>query len=238
MDPELVPLLQKGLLSPRRTRGRRAAFATVGLILTAACIICILRAGSYHTAKLLLLEEEPSQLIGDDTPDQFEHSDPNDHRLPAIANAVKDAINSGRQSCKGKAHGDEVTSVSVLSARHQFVSREDREYEVEVKSIDVHGFPQVFAANVRWRHADDALILHSKGTSVQEKAQIVAMVPGPCDLGDSAELVLTSARVDHINAHKLPWSDAAHLSQGRTFFRLNLRNCTPTLSLDRTSAGQ
>jgi C1A family cysteine protease len=208
MDPERVPLIQKGPVSLRRTRRRWAAFATVGLILTAACIACILRGGSLHATKLLLLEKETPRLIGDDTPDQFEHSDPNDERLPAIANAVKDAINSGRQSCSGKAQGDKVTSVRVLSARHQFVSREDREYEVEVESIDVHGFSQVFVANVRWRHADDALISRSKGTSVQEKAQMVAMIPGPCDLGDSAELVLTSARVDHINAQNLPWTAA------------------------------
>jgi len=202
--------MDAALVSPvpsRRTSGRRAAFATVGLLLTAACVAVILLRESDHS-KLLLLESEPPQLIGDNTPNQFVHSDPDDERLPAIADAVKDAIDSGRQSCSNKALGDRVISVRVLSARNQFVSRDDREYELEIESIDVHGFLQVFLANVRWRHADDSLILRVNGSLVQERAQIVSMAPHPCDLGDAANLILTSSRVDHINAQKLPWTAA------------------------------
>ena len=140
--------------------------------------------------------------------DQFVHSDPNDQRLPAMADAVKDAIDSGRKSCRTKAPGSTVRSVRVLFARHQFVSRGDREYELEMESIDVHGFVQVFLANVRWRHADDAHVLRVDGKSVLQRAQIVSIVPRPCDVGDAATLLVTSAQVDNINAQKLPWTAA------------------------------
>ncbi len=203
--------MDAALVSPvasRRSCGRRAAFATVGLLLTAACVAVILLGESDQT-RLLLVESESSQLIGDHIPNQFVRSDSDDARLPAIVDAVRGAIDSGRNSCSNKKKsGDKLMSVRVLSARHQFVSRDDREYEVEVESIDVHGFLQIFIASVRWRHAADALILRVNGSVVEERAQVISVKPHPCDLGDAATLVLTSPHVDHINAQKLPWTAA------------------------------
>ena len=213
--------MDAALVSPvasRRSCGRRAAFATVGLLLTAACVAVILLGESDQT-RLLLVESESSQLIGDHIPNQFVRSDSDDARLPAIVDAVRGAIDSGRNSCSNKKKsGDKLMSVRVLSARHQFVSRDDREYEVEVESIDVHGFLQIFIASVRWRHAADALILRVNGSVVEERAQVISVKPHPCDLGDAATLVLTSPHVDHINAQKLPWTAALSSVDNYFFF--------------------
>ncbi len=175
----------------------------------------------------------------EDVPDAFVHSDPNDKRLPAIADAVKDAIDSGRKSCSTKAPGGKVRSVRVVFARHQLVSRGDLEYEVEVESIDVHGFEQVFLANVRWRHADDARYVRVDGKTVQERAQIVSMVPSPCAVGDAAILIATSAQVEKINAQKLPWTASVSSKfRGKTLAEMSyLFNAKlPQLTADTVSS--
>jgi len=158
----------------------------------------------------------------DDVPDEFVHSDPNDKRFPAIADAVKDAIDSGRKSCSTKAPGGKVRSVRVVFARHQLVTRGDLEYEVEVESIDVHGFEQVFLANVRWRHADDARYVRVDGKSVQVRAQIVSMVPSPCAVGDAAILIATSAQAEKINAQNLSWTASVNSKfRGKTLAEMS-----------------
>jgi hypothetical protein len=170
--------------------------------------------------------------------DQFLHSDPNDQRLPAMVNAVKDAIDSGRKSCSTKAPGGKVRSVRVLSARHQLVSRGDRKYELEVESIDAHGFLQIFIANVRWRHVNDEHLLSVDGKLVAERAQIVSMVPRPCAVGDAATLIATSAQVDDINAQNLPWTAALNSKfRGKTKAEMsNFFGYKPDLKLAQLAA--